>query len=188
MKIVSVLFARKDSIYKTMPECDVWDKHRDARNWPGGTTIVAHPPCRGWGNLRFFAKPEPGELELTTWAIEQIRAHGGVLEHPVRSLIFKRDDMPAPGDTDEWGGYTVVVDQFWWGHRAQKRTGLYICGCPRSELPVMPLRLGEATHTVGLYSGRDKARCRPSITKREREATPPEFAAWMVEVARRCNK
>jgi hypothetical protein len=33
---VAVLFARKDSIYKTMPECDVWDIERDAREWPGG--------------------------------------------------------------------------------------------------------------------------------------------------------
>ena len=28
---VAVLFARSDSIYKSMPECDVWDIERDAR-------------------------------------------------------------------------------------------------------------------------------------------------------------
>ena len=27
---------------------------------------------------------------------------------------------------------------------------------------------------------------RPEISKAEREATPPEFAAWLVELARRC--
>jgi len=32
--IVSVLFARPDSVYKTLPDCDVWDKERDALNWP----------------------------------------------------------------------------------------------------------------------------------------------------------
>ena len=28
---------------------------------------------------------------------------------------------------------------------------------------------------------------RPHITKAEREHTPPEFAAWLVELARRTN-
>ncbi len=29
--MIAVLFARKDSIYKSLPECDVWDAERDAR-------------------------------------------------------------------------------------------------------------------------------------------------------------
>ena len=51
----------------------------------------------------------------------------------------------------------------------------------------MPMVLGEATHTVGLWSGRNKATCRPSISKPEYEGTPPEFARWLVELARRCK-
>jgi hypothetical protein len=51
MRQVAILFARKDSIYKTMPGCDVWDIDRDARNWPGGAPIVGHPPCRAWGPI-----------------------------------------------------------------------------------------------------------------------------------------
>ena len=46
---VAILFARSDSYYKTLPECDVWDIERDARKWPGGAPVVAHPPCRAWG-------------------------------------------------------------------------------------------------------------------------------------------
>ena len=57
---VAVLFARSDSVYKTLPGCDVWDKERDARCFAGNEKIVAHPPCRGWGKLRKLAKPEPG--------------------------------------------------------------------------------------------------------------------------------
>lgn len=36
MKPIAILFARADSIYKTLPGCDVWDIQRDARRWPGG--------------------------------------------------------------------------------------------------------------------------------------------------------
>lgn len=36
MKSVAVLFARADSIYKTMPQCDVYDIERDARTTRGG--------------------------------------------------------------------------------------------------------------------------------------------------------
>lgn len=60
---VSVLFARADSVYKDL--CfDVWDADRDARGYAGPWPVIAHPPCRGWGSLRHFAKPRADELEL----------------------------------------------------------------------------------------------------------------------------
>lgn len=52
---VAVLFARADSIYKGLPGVDVYDADRDARTFPGGCPVVAHPPCRAWavsGRLR----------------------------------------------------------------------------------------------------------------------------------------
>ena len=73
---VAVLFARSDSIYKSMPECDVWDIERDARKWPGGAPVVAHPPCRAWGALRRFAKPRKNERLLATIALRQVRQYG----------------------------------------------------------------------------------------------------------------
>jgi hypothetical protein len=36
MREVAVLFARADSIYKTLAGCDVWDEARDALKWLGG--------------------------------------------------------------------------------------------------------------------------------------------------------
>lgn len=101
---VAVLFARQDSIYKSLPGCDVWDIERDARKWPGGAPIVAHPPCRAWGRLRSFAKPRVGERELALWAVDQIRLHGGVLEHPAGSQLWQEKPLPEPGERDEWGG------------------------------------------------------------------------------------
>jgi len=43
---VAVLFARADSIYKSLPDCDVYDIERDARTYDGPWPVVAHPPCR----------------------------------------------------------------------------------------------------------------------------------------------
>jgi hypothetical protein len=48
MNEISVLFCRKDSIYKTL-NIDVWDKDRDARNFDSENVIIAHPPCWSWG-------------------------------------------------------------------------------------------------------------------------------------------
>lgn len=184
---VAVLFARADSNYKQLPGVDVWDAERDARKWPGGCPVVAHPPCRAWASLRHCAKPRDGEKDLAHFAIAKVREWGGVLEHPQLSTLWKVAGLPEPGQRDEHGGWTLIVDQNWWGHRARKRTRLYICGIEARELPDMPMRLGEATHTVGLWSGRDKKRCRPSIAKREFESTPPELARWLVELAHRCK-
>ena len=187
MTTVAALFVRADSIYKTLPGVDAWDIERDALRWPGGMPVVAHPPCRAWGSLRHFAKPRAGEKSLALFAVDQVRRWGGVLEHPARSTLWPVAGLPEPGDADAFGGWTLVVDQHWWGHRAQKRTRLYVCGIEARDLPDMPMRLGEATHTVGLWSGRDRVRCRPSIAKPEYEATPPEFARWLVDLAGRCH-
>jgi hypothetical protein len=187
VKTVAVLFARADSIYKTLPGCDVYDINRDARTWPGGCPVVAHPPCRAWASLRNWAKPREGEKDLALWAVAQIRAWGGVLEHPALSTLWTVAALPKSGEHDKFGGWTLVADQHWWGHRARKRTRLYICGIKPSDIPTMPMRLGDATHTVGLWSGRDRATCRPSIAKHEYEETPTEFALWLVKLARRTS-
>jgi hypothetical protein len=119
--------------------------------------------------------------------VAQVRRFGGVLEHPHKSLLWPECGLPAGTAPDAWGGWTLTVDQHWWGHRAQKRTRLYIVGCAPADLPPFPLVLGEASHVVGLWSGRDRARCRPEISKREREATPEAFANWLVALAGSCR-
>ena len=117
---VAILFARVDSVYKSIPGCDVWDAERDARKWPGGSPVVAHPPCRLWGRLRHFANVVPGEKELATWAVEKVREYGGVLEHPHGSLLWRVMNLPRLGARDEWGGWTAALPQFWLGHKAEK--------------------------------------------------------------------
>lgn len=188
--MVSVLFARSDSNYFNLKGVDVFDKNRDARTYKGGTPIVAHPPCRAWGRLRWNAKPEPGEKELAIWAVEQIRTHGGVLEHPESSQLWKELDLPFGSNTDQYGGFTLSVDQFWFGHRARKRTWLYIVGIKPGEVPPYPLKFDAITHTVLTNMRRKRAwyKPKPEITKAEREHTPPKFAEWLVALARLCGR
>jgi hypothetical protein len=188
---VSVLFARHDSIYKTLPGCDLWDAQRDATKWGGGNPVIAHPPCRAWGRLAHFANPPPGEREYAVWSVQQIRKWGGVLEHPAQSRLWGSVSLPKPGHgRDEWGGWSMSIDQHWWGHRANKETWLYVCGCEPAEAPKTPLRIDEGTH----YIMRDRRRGTASrnwwkrrLPTREREATPEAFARWLVELARRCK-
>jgi hypothetical protein len=93
---VAVLFARADSVYKTMPGLDVFDIERDARTFAGGAPVVAHPPCRAWGRLRTFAKPRDDERECGSWAVDMVRQCGGVLEHPAQSSLWLYKCMPPP--------------------------------------------------------------------------------------------
>lgn len=195
---VAALFVRADSHYKTMADVDCYDFERDALTWPGGCPVVVHPPCRAWGAYAHVAKPAEGERNLAIWAAAQVRKFGGVLEHPKRSRLF-HEVLPRPGERDKFGGWTLPIMQHWWGHRAEKATFLYICGIEPYELPPMHFQLGGATHVIGqgrearpdLGRGRLKKGMvgwRPEVTPREREATPPALAEWLVAVARLCKQ
>lgn len=192
-RMVAALFVRADSVYKTMPGVDAWDIERDARKWPGGCPVVAHPPCRAWGRLRHFAKPRPDEKDLARWSVQMVRRWGGVLEHPASSQLWPDQGLPEPGRLDQYGGWTLPIYQHWWGHRAQKATLLYIVGCRPADLPAMPMRIDEPTCVIrfdqrrpdGTHIRKGDADWRPRLGSAEREHTPPELAAWLVELARR---
>lgn len=191
---VAVLFARADSCYKRLPQCDVYDIDRDARTYDGPHPVVAHPPCRAWGRLRTFASPRPDERNLARLAVALVREFGGVLEHPASSTLWDSQRLPAIGGAaDAFGGWTTGIHQWDFGHRAQKPTWLYIVGCRPSDMPDMPaLKLGEASHVIAQDRRRadgirDAHGRRPEVTKPEREHTPPDLARWLVELAARCK-
>lgn len=186
--MVSVLFARQDSIYKTLG-VDVWDIERDARKYSGLGPVICHPPCRAWGQLAQFAKPRPDEKELAIFSINKIRNIGGVLEHPRGSKLWKHLSLPMGGEVDKFGGFSIVIDQFVFGHKARKRSLIYICGCDKKELPPIPLRFDACMYYVGFpksFKGKSKNGMK-EISKKEREATPIDFAKWLIEVASKCK-
>jgi hypothetical protein len=187
---VAVLFARADSVYKSLPGCDVWDAERDARKWPGGCAVVAHPPCRAWGRLAHMANPRSDEKDLARWAVQQVRTWGGVLEHPAGSKLWADQGLPRPGSVDAFGGWTFGIHQHDWGHKAEKATWLYIVGIGSRGIPDVPLRPGAATHVIASSTARQHRghpMFRPEVTKAEREHTPPSLAEWLVALARRCR-
>lgn len=188
---VAVLFVRADSVYKAMAGVDAWDAERDARAWPGGSPVVAHPPCKRWSMINGVVLSRyPHKAREFAWgndggtfafALDCVRRHGGVLEHPAGSRAWSHFGLPRPGRfPDQFGGYTVEVRQCDWGHRAEKRTWLYIVGVCPWDLPAMPEPMEPSALVVRMPECRDFE----LMCKAERERTPLAFAAWLVAVAR----
>lgn len=184
--MVAVLFAHRKSVYKSIGGCDVYDIDRDARYWPGGEVIIAHPPCRAWGGLRQFAKPRDDEKALAPWAVDRIREYGGVLEHPRGSSLWNFCRLPKGSERDEWGGFTLQVDQCWWGHKARKSTWLYIVGCEPKNVPPIPLTFAEPEYVVAPSRRPGRGPCK-HLPKSLREHTPVDFAMWLVKLADVCR-
>lgn len=164
---VAALFTRPNTVYRSLGvEC--FDASRDARLFDLSCPVIAHPPCRSWGQLSHFAKPRQDEKDLAVWAMWVVRHCGGVLEHPITSRLWAFFGI-RPGVRDSFGGLLVPVDQQAYGHRARKMTGLYLVGCTLT--PRMPATVPPATTVERM--------CRA-----EREATPPELARELVDLAR----
>lgn len=223
---------------------DCWDATRDARLYAGPHPVVAHPPCKHWGRLRHLAHVEcrnvfckmslrAGDVadngacpycdehridwndrDCAPRAVEQVRAYGGVLEHPAGSLLWRDCDLPdavshalvqrrpKPGEfdvlipRDAHGGYTIEIDQCEWGHVARKRTWLYLVGVPRDALEAPPFPGREPTHWISGGRGRQgkKAKTTPVppgikvASAQQRRRTPPLFAEYLVRLARAAQK
>lgn len=203
---VAALFVRADSIYKTMDGVDAWDEQRDARAWPGGCPVVAHPPCKRWSSLNnlvlaryphraeeFAHGNDGGLFEL---ALRHVREWGGVLEHPAFSRAFSTFDLPRPG-AGFWqrgvcGGWAIEIDQASFGHCARKRTWLYSFGATpplppaAADDPGRRVRVYRKRNPDGSWSRMDDGQT-SEITHAAAEHTPPAFAHWLVDLARRCR-
>lgn len=182
---VAALYVRTDSIYRSFEHVDCWDAERDAKQYPGPFPIVAHPPCGQWGRLARFARPNTEEKALAELAVRQVETYGGVLEHPAGSRLWQACDLPQPGPPSiDQIGFTLAVEQLWWGHQCRKRTWLYIVGADARNLPPYHFPMRPPTHVIG---GSRKLSPLKAVLKSDREKTPPAFAAWLVALASRCK-
>lgn len=172
MKKYAALFVREDSDYKSRVDWDCYDIKRDALNYKENFPVVCHPPCRSWGRLSHMAfNVRPGEKELAFSAIEFVRKHGGILEHPKGSKLFKEGYLPPAGKSDEFGK-TIEIDQFDFGHVARKGTYLYICGT--NKLPRLPPK--NKNTPLRSIGGNVKGTIR--CTDKQREYTPRRLINW----------
>jgi hypothetical protein len=131
--MVSALYVQKNTIYQSLG-IDCWDELRDARLFPGGNPVIAHPPCRLWARMKHLSTAPLEEKELALIAISQVRKNGGVLEHPRTSSLWPTW-LPYPGVIDAYGGYSICVNQHWWGHRAEKKRCFISLGLGKGIYP-----------------------------------------------------
>lgn len=174
--LFAVLYARKNSIYKSLPGADVYDFERNALSFDYQLPVIAHPPCRLFGKLKQFSKAPIEEKQLAYHAVDAIRKCGGVLEHPAWSTLWTEKNLPLPGARDEFGGFTLPILQSWFGHKAPKATWLYILGVSPADLPPLPFALG-------IPSGRISA----TGSMKVREGTPVDLALYLSEIALSCR-
>jgi hypothetical protein len=172
--MVSALFVSEKSIYKKLG-IDCWDINRNAALYPGPNPVIVHPPCGQWGRLRSFAKVNLEEKNLAFIAIDFVRQYGGILEHPESSLLFDGKILPRPGCTDQYGGFSIKINQKWFGHPCEKKTYLYFYGIQKKDMVPYPI-------TFDLPLIKDVTK----LGREKRIHTPVNMALWLIANAKNC--
>lgn len=192
MTAVAALFVQTGGCYYGLDGVDPWDEARDARLYAGPHPVVAHPPCQRWGALAFanYARwggehNKPGnDGGCFAFALRAVDTWGGVLEHPKNSRAWEAHGLRKPsgfGWRRSGCGWTCEVWQSAYGHRASKATWLYYVGPPPAELDwARPV----GSHQIGFHDQRGKTRNKPTLSKREANATPPAFRDILISMAR----
>jgi hypothetical protein len=189
---VAALFVQPDGCYAGEESIDAWPEHRDARRYSGNLPVVAHPPCQLWGpmaavNFKRWGGEHnrPGNDQgCFASALESVRKFGGVLEHPKATRAWAAHGLLKPigiGWQPCGEGWVCEVWQSAYGHRANKATWLYYHGKRK------PFELDwsrpQGTHQIGFQDQRGKAANKPTLNKREANATPPKFKQVLIELA-----
>lgn len=188
---VAALYIDPRGPYPRMTGVECWDETRDARLYAGPHPAVLHPPCGPWGSLRNLGPVKTG-ADCGPIAVAQVRRWGGVMEHPRGSTLWSHQGLPRPGELpDEFGGWSLVVEQVSWGHQARKPTWLYFVGVDPVLVRDTMRTGGEPTHVVG-RPGRAAIE-RAGITwpcaslkatsSQINRRTPPAFAEWLIMLA-----
>ncbi len=215
--VVAALYVLPDGPY-ALAGVDLWDKRRDARRYAGPSPVVAHPPCERWsyaarGGSRYATKQLGDDGGCFAAALASVRQWGGVLEHPANSKAWEHFGLGAPRVSGGWlpapQGWTCSVEQGHYGHRARKRTWLYVASqrqpeplCWGSSALPLPaaLRLPPAYHSPSKLTPAerlDRRRmlalqtaatgkiwlCPEQINKRERQLTPEPFRDLLICLA-----
>lgn len=191
--IIAAIFVQPDGCYANDPMFDAWPEIRDARKYSGDLPVIAHPPCQLWGALACVnfkrwggEHNRPGnDGGCFASALASVRRCGGVLEHPAKSRAFAAHGITKPHGVGwqraECSGWVCEVWQSAYGHRARKATWLYYFG--RTKPLELDWSRQPGTHQVGFYDQRGKSANKPTLSKREANATPLAFRQALVDLA-----
>ena len=172
---IAALFVSGRSIYHHLENVTAYDSRRDARRFAGPEPIVAHPPCRCWSKYMAHqtrCDNPTAEKALAFFALKKVRRNGGVLEQPAESLFWSAANLPLPNQPADSFGFSLYIEQSWFGYAQKKATWLYIVGVPRSSIPPVPFRLVKPhAHILGLSHA-------------ARSRTMPTLAHWLCQIAR----
>lgn len=204
MKQIAALYVQSDGCYFGLPNVDLWDIVRDARLYDGDYPVVVHPPCARWCMMSpsIYAhtkkeKHRPGnDGGCFESALAVVNRCGGVLEHPASTFAWDAHGLVRPvrtyandaylikpegnGWTHSGDGWTCVVWQSAYGHRANKATWLYYRGV---QWPFgMKWERPKGTHRIGNVGPR-KWNERPKLVQHESNATPDAFRDELIKLA-----
>ena len=187
---VAALFVDPRGTYAGLPDVELWDEARDARQYRGPHPVVAHPPCSRWCQLAFVIHKRYGHAVgddggCFAAALAAVRTFGGVLEHPARSYAWPAFHLPRPrGPVWRRGlqdpGWVCEVSQGAYGHRARKLTWLYAVG---AVPPSLDWRTPAPTAQVSFCANHGNSSL-PRIQGRAAAATPVAFRDVLLALAR----
>ena len=193
MQKISALFVQENGCYAGVDFIDAWPESRDARLYTGNNPVIAHPPCQLWGALSAVnykrwggEHNKPGnDKGCFESALRSVRRCGGVLEHPSKTKAFEAYGIQKP----KGFGWNRISDNEWvcevwqsaYGHRANKSTWLFYKGVqPPFDLD---WSRPKGTHQIGFYDSRGKSANKPTLGKKEANATPIKFRDVLIRLA-----
>lgn len=190
MKIVAALFVEEGGVYYTADAVDPWPKSRDARRYRGPHPVVAHPPCERWCmplakvNETRYGHKVGDDGGCFRAALKAVRQFGGVLEHPANTAAWKAFGLVKPTrgcwQSAPCGGWVCQVAQSAYGHRARKRTWLYVVTARQPR----DLDWSEPAPTAVTSWLQKTSTTLPRITKAEACRTPIAFRDMLLSIAR----
>jgi hypothetical protein len=192
--MIAALFVETNGVYFGLHGVDLWDIHRNAMTYDGPYPVVAHPPCHLWGAMAAvnFARyggehnrpgNDGGKFES---ALAAVHSFGGVLEHPAKSKAFEKYGIDRPihrGWQPSGHGWVCEVWQSAYGHKADKKTWLYYYS-PINKNPFeLDWSTPRGTHQIGWHGCTPKNKSRPTLSKKEANATPSIFRDTLLALA-----
>lgn len=188
---VAALFVETDGCYFSSG-IDAWDINRDAKLYDGKLPVVAHPPCQLWGNMAFVNYARWGGEHNKPFndrgyfksALDNVNRCFGVLEHPAKTRAFKFYGIEKPksiGWTKHDNYWVCEVWQSAYGHRANKATWLYYVG--KNKPFELNWERPKGTHQIGFQDQRGKSKNKPTLSKKEANATPISFRDELIRLA-----